>query len=215
MITDAQRSVEDAADCDAAQVVAVIQIGDQQLQYSFRISGRTRNVLDDGVEKRLQIVRLVLEIHLGDAKFAVGIDDRKIELVFVGIQIDEEIVDLIEHFLYAGIRAIDFIDHHNRLQLRFQRFHQNVTRLWQRAFARVHKQHDAVDNLEGALHFSAEITVAGCVDDVNLHVAISDAGGFGKNGNAALTLQVVRIHHAFDYLLVLAEESALPKHGIN
>ena len=99
--------------------------------------------------------------------------------------------------------------------LRFQRLHQHVARLRQRAFAGVHQQHDAVDDLQRALHFAAEIAVAGRVDDVDLDAVIADAGGLGENGDAALALQVVGVHHAVGDLLVGAEDAALPEHGVD
>ena len=131
----------------------------------------------------------------------VGVDHREVELILMRVQIDEQIVDFVQHFLNARVRAVDLIDDDDRRQPRFQRFHQHVARLRQRAFARVHQQHDAVDHFQRALHFAAEIAVAGRVDDVDLDVVIADAGGFGENGDAALALQIVGVHDALgDYV---------------
>ena len=102
--------------------------------------------------------------------------------------------------------AVDFVDHQNRRQLGFERLHQHVAGLRQRAFARVHQQHHAVHHLQRALHFAAEIAVAGRVDDVDLDAVIADAGGLGENGDAALALELVGVHHALGDLLVGAEE---------
>ena len=52
-----QRAVEDAADAEAAEVVAVIQVGDQHLQDAVGIADGRRNVLHDGVEQRPQVGR--------------------------------------------------------------------------------------------------------------------------------------------------------------
>ena len=79
----------------------------------------------------------------------------------------------------------------------------------------IDQQHDAVDDLEGALDFTAEIAVAGSVDDVDLDVAVDDAGGFGEDGDAALAFEVVGIHDAFGDIFVFAEDSALAKHGVD
>ena len=35
----------------------------------------------------------------------VGVEHRKIELVLGGVEIDEQIVDFVEHFLDARVRA--------------------------------------------------------------------------------------------------------------
>ena len=44
---------------------------------------------------------------------------------------------------------------------------------------------------------------------------VTDAGGLGKNGDAALALEVVRIHHAICNLFVGAENAALLEHGVH
>src|SRR4029078_5880397 len=85
----------------------------------------------------------------------------------------------------------------------------------QGSFARVDEQHDAIDNLEGALHFSAEIAMARGVDDVDLDAVITHAGDLGEDGDTALALQVVGIHHAVDVLLMGAEDAALVEHGVH
>ena len=48
-----QRAVEDAADGQAAQVIAVVEVGHQQLQHGVGIALRRRDVLHDGFEQRL------------------------------------------------------------------------------------------------------------------------------------------------------------------
>ena len=100
-------------------------------------------------------------------------------------------------------------------ELGFERLAEHVAGLRQRAFAGVDEQHDAIDDLEGALHFAAEIAVAGGVDDVDLDAVITHAGDLGEDGDAALALQVVGIHDAVDVLLVGAEDAALIEHGVD
>ena len=99
--------------------------------------------------------------------------------------------------------------------LRFERLHQHVARLRQRTFARVDQQHDAVDDLQRALDFAAEVAVAGRVDDVDLDVVIADAGGLGQNRDAALALEIVRVHRAVEHGLVVAENAALFEHRVD
>src|SRR6202023_3598828 len=81
-------------------------------------------------------------------------------------------------------------------------------------FARVDQKHDAVDHLEGALDFASEIAMPRSVDDIDLDAAVADAGGFRENGDPALALQIVGVHDALDYLLVIAEDAALFEHGV-
>src|SRR5271157_4645229 len=210
-----QGAIENAADGQAAQVIAVIQVGHQHLEHAIGIAHGRRNVLDDGVEERTQVVRRIVERTLGHAGFGDGVKHREIQLVFHRVEVDEQVVDLVEDFLHARVRPVDFVDDHNRRQLGLQRFHQNVARLRQRAFAGVHQQHDAIYHLERALHFAAEIAVAGRIDDVDLDAVVTDAGDLGEDGDAALAFQFVGIHDAFHVLLVLAEDAALVEHGVH
>jgi hypothetical protein len=70
-------------------------------------------------------------------------------------------------------------------------------------------------DLEGAFHFTAEIAVARCIDDVDLVSVIPDTSGLRENRDAALTLQVVGVHSAFNHRFVGAKDSALPHHRIH
>jgi hypothetical protein len=55
---------------------------------------------------------------------------------------------------------------------------------------------------------------AGGVHNVDLAALEDDGGVFGQDGDAPLPLQLVRVHHALGHLLVGAEGSALPQHGV-
>jgi hypothetical protein len=57
--------------------------------------------------------------------------------------------------------------------------------------------------------------VAGGVDDVDLDVAVRDGGVLGEDGDAALALQVVAVHHARLRDLVGAEALGLLEHGVH
>ena len=77
------------------------------------------NGLDDRIEERPQILAAASDIGARRADFRVRIENRKIELVFLGVEIDEEIVDLVQHFLRTRVGAIDLINDDDRRQLRF------------------------------------------------------------------------------------------------
>ena len=157
----------------------------------------------------------VRDIGRRRAQLGVGVEHGKIELVFAGVEIDEQVVDLVQHFLRARVGTVDLVDHQDRRQLGLQRLAQHVARLRQRAFAGVHQQHDAVHHLQRALHLAAEIAVAGRVHDVDLDVVIEDGRVLGQNGDAALALQIVGVHHALDVRFVGAERAALVQHGVH
>ena len=58
-------AVEDAADGDAAEVVAGVEVGDQHLQRRVDVAARRRHVLDDRVEQRPQVLAGHVEVDVG------------------------------------------------------------------------------------------------------------------------------------------------------
>ena len=146
---------------------------------------------------------------------AIGVEHGEIELRLVGVEVDEEVVDFVEDFLRARVGAVDLVDDDDGRQLGFERLREHVARLRQRAFGGVDEQHDAVDHLERALHFAAEVGVAGRVDDVDLAAVVVDGGVLGEDGDAALAFEVVRVHDALGHLLVGAEGAGLAQHGVD
>ena len=214
-VAEIQRALKDAPDRQPSQIVAVIQVRHQHLQHAVRIARRRRDMLQDRVEQRLQIVRIVFHRSLRHARLRHRVEHRKIELVLGGVQIDEQIVDLVQHLRHARVRPVDLVDHHDGRQLGLQRLRQHVARLRQRPFAGVHQQHDPVHHLQRALYLAAEIAVAGRVHNVDLHAFVADASDLGQDGDAALAFQFVGIHHAFDVNFVLAKDAALVQHGVH
>ncbi len=89
------------------------------------------------------------------------------------------------------------------------------------AFGRVYQQQHAVDHIEHALDFAAEVGVAGGVDDVDLDLllglGIEDADGrvLCQDGDTALALQVVGVHDAFGDLLIDAKDARLTEKPID
>ena len=94
--------------------------------------------------------------------------------------------------------------------MRFERFHEHVASLRQRSFAGIHQQQHAVDDLQRALDFAAEVGVPRSIDDVYFVVAIAHAGGLGQNRNPALALQLAGIERAVGDILAFAEDPTLP-----
>ena len=78
-----------------------------------------------------------------------------------------------------------------------------------RAVEGIDDEEHAVDHLEDALHFAAEIGVAGSVDDVDVVVVILERGVLGLDRDALFALEVHRVHDAFDHRLVGAKGARL------
>ena len=143
-----------------------------------------------------KVRRIVADFAVRHAGFRIRVDHRKIELIFRRIEINEKIVNLIEHGCRTRIGPVNFIEHHDRRQLCGERFLQNVARLRQRPFARIHQHQHAIHHAQRALHFAAEIAVARRVHDIDFRVVIRDRRILRENRDSALALQFVRVHHA-------------------
>ena len=210
-----QRAARNAADAQTAEIIAVIEVGDEHLEDAGAIAGGRGNVLDDGLEERAEVGGWVVHRALRHAGLGDGVEHWKIELFLGGVEIDEKVVDLVQHFRHTRVGAIDLVDHDDGRKVRFQGLREDIARLGQRPFAGIDEQHDAVHDLEGPLHFAPEIAVAGGVDDVDLNAVVANARDFGQDGDAALALEIVGIHHSFDVLFVYAKDAALVEHGIH
>ena len=155
------------------------------------------------------------EVDGRGAELAVGVEHGEVEHVLVGVEVDEEVVDLVEDFLRARVGAVDLVDDDDRGELGFEGLREHVAGLRQRAFGGVDEEHDAVDHLERALDFAAEVGVAGRVDDVDLVVVVVERGVLGEDGDAALALEVVGVHDALGDGFVGAEGAGLAQHGVD
>ena len=93
--------------------------------------------------------------------------------------------------------------------VQLQRLLQDEPGLRHGSLGGVHQKDYAVHHFENALHLAAEIGVTGGVNDVDFDVLIVYRRVFGKNGDAALALQVSRVHHAGHCFLIIPENAAL------
>ena len=98
---------------------------------------------------------------------ALRVDDRELDLLLVGVEVEEQLVDLLDDLGDAGVGAVDLVDDEHDRQPRLERLAQHEARLGQRALGGVDQQHHAVDHRQAALDLAAEVGVAGRVDDVD------------------------------------------------
>ena len=186
-----ERALKDAADGDAAEVIGIVEIRDQNLQRALGIARRFRDRIHDRLEQRLQIHSRLSRIHRSGAIFGDGVQDRKVQLRFVCVEVDKQVINLVQHFLRARVGAIDLVDDHDGRQFGLERFREHIAGLRQRALGGIDEQHDAVNHFERALNLATKIGVAGGVDDVDFSKAEINRCVFGENRDAALALQLV------------------------
>src|SRR5581483_2859731 len=100
-------AVKDTRNRETAQVVAVVEIRDQNLKRPPPVPSWSGNGFDDGIKERLQIFSATRDIGRGSSCLCIGIEHRELELLFVSVQIDKQIVNFVEHFLRTRIGAIN------------------------------------------------------------------------------------------------------------
>ena len=163
----------------------------------------------------LRFVAFVFHLQLGDAVAGVGVDDGEVELGVIRVEVDEQVVDLVHDLGDPGVGPVDLVDHEDRRQPELQRLLQHEPGLRQRAFRGVHEQQHAVHHLEGALHFAAEVRVAGRVHDVDLHAVVVQGRVLGHDRDPALALEVDVVHDALLDAFVVAEGAALAEQRVH
>ena len=72
--------------------------------------------------------------------------------------------------------------------------------LWHGTLYCIHQQQYRIHHRQHPLHFSAKICVARGVNDVDAPFSPADSGVFRKDRNAALSLQIIGVHHTLPHL---------------
>ena len=167
------------------------------------------------LNERLHVAVAHRRIEAREAAQRRGVDHRKIQLLVGGAQPVEQIEGLIEHPARARLVAIDLVDDDDRPQAMLEGLLRDEAGLRHGTVHRIDQQQHAVDHGEHALDLAAEIGVARRVDDVDAIVAPGDRGVLGENGDAALALQLVRVHDPLLHVLARIERAGLAQQLID
>ena len=122
--------------------------------------GRRRDALDDQVEERLEVRAELVGVGPGVPGARVRVDDRKLDLALVGVEVEEELVDLVHDLGDARVGPVDLVHDEDHGKPRLERLAEHEAGLGERALARVDEQQDAVDHRQPALDLAAEVGVA-------------------------------------------------------
>jgi len=172
-------------------------------------------VLEDRVEQRLQIARRGVGVAGDVAEAARAVQDLEFEVVLLGGQGKEEIVDFGFDFHRPGVGAVDLVDQDDRPLAALERLLQDEARLGQRPLRGVHEQEHPFDHRQDPLDLGAEIPVARRVDDVDDHVLVMDRGVLGEDRDPPLFLELARVHDELVHVLADAERAALIEQGVD
>ena len=175
----------------------------------------SRDFLQYGIEQWDDIRSRFVDIERGDSFNGRCVDDRKVELLVGGPEMDEQVEGAVDHVVDDGVRPIDFVDDDNGFVPQRQRFPQHEGRLRHRTFFGIDQNQHTVHHPERAFHFPAEIGMARCIDNIDFHPVVDDAGVFGPDRNPTLPFLVHRIHNAFAHIIDLAMDMRLAQHCVD
>src|SRR3954447_18051459 len=228
LLAAADRARADAAERDAAEERGGVEVGDVGLQRGVRVVGRRGHGAEQDVEQGLQVRRVGLRaVRRALARRAAGaagrVDDREVEqlggVVLVEVelvgQLEEELQALVDDLTDAGVRAVGLVHDQDDGQTCRQGLTQYEAGLRERALGGVDEQDDAVDHRQAALDLTAEVGVAGGVDDVDGGAVPVDRGVLREDRDPLLALQVTGIHDPVDRLGALAEGARGAQHGVD
>jgi len=145
----------------------------------------------------------------------VAVHDGEADLVFVGVEVQEELLDLMDDLADPRVAPVHLVDDQDHGKSRLERFAKHEAGLGQRTLGGIDEQQDAIDHRQRAFDLAAEVGVAWRVDDVDLDSRIADGGVLGQDRDALLTLQVHRVHDPIGEFLMGAEGSGLAEHGVD
>ena len=145
-------------------------------------------MVQDHVEEGVQVGAGHRRVERGRACPGVGVDDGELDLLVGGVEVHEQLVDLVDDLGYAGVGPVDLVDDHDDRQAGLEGLAEHEAGLWPGSLRRVHEQHHAVDHVERPLDLTAEVGVPGRVDDVDLDVAPLDRRVLGEDCDALLAL---------------------------
>ena len=179
------------------------------------LDDRRRDVLHHQIEQGRHRILRAFRLHRHPALLGGAVEDREVELFVGRIEGCEKIEDLVDDFDMALVRPVDLVDDDDRLEADLQGLAEHEFGLRHRAFGGIDEKYGTVDHVEDALDLAAEIGMARRVDDVDAGILPDQRGHLGEDGDAALALEIVRIHGALGNLLIVAEGAGLGEEPVD
>ena len=210
-----QRAALYPANGNTAHKLVVVNGRHQHLEGLIQIGLRGRDIVQNGIKQWLEVGAG----HIGrigrNALPGRTEQHGRVQLLVCGIQIQQKLQHLVYHLMDALIGTVNLIDDHNDAVAQLQRAAQHKAGLGHGTFRCIHQQNDAVDHFQDTLHLTAKVGVARRIHDIDLGISVLDGGVFGKNGDAALALQIIGVHHAVHCLLIFPVYAALLEHLVH
>ena len=169
----------------------------------------------DGVEQRDEVGAHGVGLGAGPAGPGVGVEHRESHLVFVGVEVEEQVLHLVHDLGDAGVGPVHLVHHQDHREPGLEGLAQDEAGLGQGPFGGVDQQQHPVDHGQAPLHLAAEVGVPGGVDDGDLGRPVLHGRVLGQDGDALFALEVARVEDAVGELLVRSEGSRLTEHSVD
>ena len=152
---------------DPANIVIVVYGRYQNLQRSLLFASRSRYMVDDGIKNGLHVWLHLIRFVTRNTVTRRGINYGKFKLFIACTKLNKQTQNLIHDLIRTCARTINLVDNDYRNLIKFKSFPENEPRLRHTAFKRIYEKQNAVYHLENALNLTAEIGMAGSVNDIN------------------------------------------------
>ncbi len=136
-------------------------------------------------------------------------------MVVGGVEVEEQLVDLVGYLVDPSIGPVDLVDHHDGREFLLKRLRQHIAGLRHWALGGIDEQEHAVDEGERPFDLAAEIGVAGGVDEVDLRALPLYRSGLREDRDAALAFLVTGVHHSVDVGFMGREHAGGAQHGVD
>lgn len=107
----------------------------------------------DSVKERLQIDPGRFQVLRGGSMPTRGVQERSLQLLMRGLQIDEETQNLVVYPVRLGVSPVDLVDRHDRSEAQAQGFPGHETGLGHRPLRRIDQDEHPVDHAQNPLDF--------------------------------------------------------------
>ena len=129
-----------------------VEVRHERLERHRRVVLGRRDAFEQQVEQRVergaggQAGTIGRPVHRRLALARHAVDDREVELVDLGVEVEEQLLDLVHHLGDAGVGAVDLVDHEDHRQPGLERLAQHEAGLRERPLGGVDQQQHAVDH---------------------------------------------------------------------
>ena len=108
------------ADTKTSEIIVVVDRCNKHLERFVYIARGRRYFRNNSIKQRFKRRSLVFQFTLRNSLFGDGVDGRKIQLLFVGAERQEQFEHFVQHNMGAGIFTVDLVDNNDRLKVQVQ-----------------------------------------------------------------------------------------------